>query len=119
MNFEQPPKAESEESAPTPETSKVENIDSYEMQKIKNALANAEHLVAVIQNYIKMAEFCDEKGIKAKGRTSLEKIGYEGGANGPDSDLLKLARMFESGQHELAGNINVSDKEELEKRFVK
>jgi hypothetical protein len=87
----------------TPETPKVENINEYEREKIEATLRDAEHLVEVIKNYLEMIKFCDEHGIVIERRTSFAKLRSPGAPAGPDSDLVEIARMFESGQTEIAG----------------
>jgi len=48
-----------------------------------------------------MVEFCNEHGIVIKKRRDFAGLRVPGGPAGPDSDLLKLASMFESGQNEI------------------
>ena len=101
------------------ETPKVENIDQYEKEKIETTLKDAEHLVAVIKNYLEMVKFCDEQGIDIKGRTSLEKLRYPEAPAGPDSDLGKIARMFESGQTEIARNLTKAQADQIYEERIK
>lgn len=114
MNFEKPSQENYKDNEP-----EVENIDEYEREKIERTLADAEHLVEVIKNYLEMIKFCDEKGIKAENRTSLDMIRGPKGVAGPDSDMSKLRDMFMSGQVELKKNIHIRDKKELEERLIK
>ena len=103
----------------TPETPKVENIGRYEKEKIENTLKDAKHLVAVIENYLEMVKFCDEQGINIRGRTSLEKLRYPDAPAGPDSDLGKIAIMFESGQAELAKNLTKEQGDQIYEERIK
>jgi len=108
-------KSERKRERKTPE---VKNIDEYEREKIENTLGDAEQLVSIIKNYLKMAEFADEKGISLKGRTSLEKLRYPGGPAGPDSDLKKIASMFESGQKEITRNLTKAQVDEINSDII-
>ena len=103
----------------TPEAPKVENIDQYEREKIETTLKDAEHLVAVIKNYLEMVKFCDEQGIDIKGRSSLEKLRYPDAPAGPDSDVGKIARMFESGQAEIARNLTKTQADQIYEERIK
>jgi hypothetical protein len=100
-----------------PEAPKVENIDQYEREKIETTLKDAKHLVAVIENYLKTVAYCDEKGIELPNRKSLDAIRRPGELADPVGALTKLSILFESGMSDMAKNINVSHKDELEKRY--
>ena len=88
-----------------PETKRVENIDVYEREKIERTLVDARRLVAVMENYLEMVKFCDEKGIVVKGRTMFDQLRFPDGPAGPDGDLGKIEAMFQSGQKEIARNL--------------
>ncbi len=102
-----------------PETPNVENIDRYEREKIEYTLKDAEHLVTVIKNYLEMVKFCDEQSIDIKGRSSLEKLRYPDAPAGPDSDLGKIATMFESGQMEIAKNLTKAQVDQIYEERIK
>lgn len=101
------------------EKPKIENLDEYEKEKIEMVLKDAEHLVAVIKNYLEMVKYCDENGIKIKGRTNLEKLRYEGQPAGPGSDLYKIAQKFESGQLEIAKNLTQEQGDKIYNERIK
>lgn len=100
-----------------PERRGVENMDSYEREKIAATLRDAQHLVAVIENYLKTVDFCNEKGIDLSGRKSLNAIRGTGELADPAGTLTKLSILFESGMSDMAKQIDVSHKDELEKRY--
>jgi len=110
----------SEKGMNIPETSRVTNMDKYEREKIMATLGDAEHLVAVIKNYLATVDYCNENGIKLSKRKSLEDIRRPGTPVGPAGTLLiDLAILFESGMYDMSKNINISHKDELEKRMEK
>ena len=96
-----------------------EIIDQYEREKIEQTLRDAKHLVAVIENYLKMIKFCEEQGIKIEGRTSLEKLRYPGEPAGPDNDLTKLLSMFESAQDEITKNLTKEQADQIYEEEIK
>jgi len=96
-----------------PEVTPVENLDEYEREKIETTLKQAEHLTEVIRNYLEMIDYCDGQGIQIRGRTKLDNIRYPNAPAGPDSDLGKLASMFESGQNEIARNLTQEQGDEI------
>lgn len=100
-----------------PETPPVENIDQYEKEKIEVTLGEAKHLVAVIENYLETAAYCDEKGIKLPNRKSLAGIRRSGELADPVGPLTQLSILFESGTSDMAKNINISHRDELESRM--
>ena len=107
------PKKIVEEKLKENKKSKIENIDEYEKEKIERTLKDAEHLVAVIKNYLEMVKFCDEQGIHIKKRKSFDRLRYPNGPAGPDSDLGKIARMFEGGQIEIGRYLTKEQLDEI------
>lgn len=100
-----------------PDTLRVENLEANEKEKIERTLKDAEHLVKIIKNYLEMIKFCDEKKIKPSYRFTFDNLRRPNNPAGPDSDLSKLTSMFEQGCVQLARNIHVDDKDDLEKRL--
>lgn len=102
-----------------PEMSKIENISEYEREKIERTLNDAKRIVAVIENYLEMIKFCDEQGIDVIGRTSLNDLRRPNGPAGPNSDLGKIARIFESGQTEIAKNLTKEQVNQIYEERIK
>lgn len=99
---------------------KVENMNSYEREKIEKTLGTAEHLVKVIKNYLIMVDYCNEKGIKLQHRKTLETIRQPGELADPMGPFGKLEVEFENGMNDIARDVNGSLHEaELEKRYIK
>ena len=101
------------------QTPRVENMEHYEREKIERTLTGARHLVAVIENYLKTVDYCDEHGVALPNRKKLEAIRRPGELADPMGSLTELAVVFESGMNDMSKNINVSHKGELEKRYSK
>jgi|SRR3989344_2142348 len=95
---------------------KVSNIDSYEREKIETTLNDSKHLVAVIENYLKTVDYCNENGIVLEYRSSLDNLRHPGGAG---EVLADLARKFEGGMIDMAKSIHVSHKRALEAQMIK
>lgn len=94
-------------------------MDSYEREKVETTLQGVEQLAAVIKNYLVMVDYCKEMGIHLPDRESLGNIRYPGALADPSGPLTQLAALFQNGMSQMAGNIDVSHKAELEERYVK
>lgn len=96
---------------------RVENMSDYEREKINATLVDAKHLVAVIENYLKTVDYCDQHGIPLLNRPSLSDLRVPGGKADPVGPLRDLSVAFESGMTAMARNINVSHKPGLEASY--
>lgn len=104
------PKQESVPQSSKHELKKVENIDSYEKEKILYTLKDLKHASQVIENYLAEMEKYDDEGIKILQRSRFDKLRYENGLAGPNNDIQNIATMFESALSELkrAKKININ-----------
>ena len=107
------PKFDSQKTVP------VENIGDYEREKIERTLADARHLVAVMENYLTTMQFCDEKGILVEERERHQGLRQPGALGDPAGVLRDLAIKFEQGMADAAKYIHVSQKDELLSRYPK
>jgi hypothetical protein len=101
------------------EKTKIENMSQYEREKIETILKEVESLGEIINNYLKTIDYCDENEIYIPDRKSLEKIRAPGGLADPIGPLSQLLRLFKDGMIDMLNNIDFSNKDELEKRWIK
>ena len=99
---------------------KFENMGNYERSKLESTAKDADRLAGLIRNYLKLVNFCTEKGIPVTSRTDLSTIRLPGQLADPlEGAIAKLSRMFESGQTEFIRQIPSELKAEVESRMEK
>jgi len=103
------------------ETGGVENLDEYEREKIERTLLGAEHLVAVMKNYLEMVKYADENGIRLAHKPNLSGIRYPNAIFDPirKDGLTSMAGVFEHAMTEIAKDIHFTHKSAIEKRMYK
>lgn len=99
MGFETMPTGVTE--APKQESRKVENIDSYEMEKIKNTLSDLQRAARAIEIYLEEMSKLDEQGVKVIRKNKLDKLRVPNGPAGPENDIGKIVGIFQSALVEL------------------
>ena len=96
----------------------IKNIDDYEREKVETTVKELRLAASTFDNALIMLDFASEKGIPVPNRTSLDWIRRD-----PDGSIMKgitdSLSLAQKLQAELAANIPVELKDELERRFVK
>ena len=95
----------------------MENIDTYEREKIARTLRDALYLTILIRVYLEEIDKADKDNIMIVDREYLGWIRGPGAPAGPDNDTLKLCRLFESGLTTIENHfVNIGKTEWLKER---
>jgi len=72
-----------------------------------------------MENYLKMVDFCDKKGIKLENIPDIGSIRDSSVIMGPDNDVAKLQHMFMDIQTRVYNQLPSKQKSEMDINFTR
>ena len=92
---------------------KIENLGSYEREKIETTLKDAKNLVQHIEDYLTMVKYCDDHGITIADKVELSGVRIAGGPADPVGDILDLSVVFQRAKLALDRSLTPEQAKEI------